>query len=78
MAASLLNLDKENEWFDHSGFLLDHNNPALMNESVLSHLTFHLLHLPVIAPPNKANPRDEAKAAACMAALPLKRRRGDS
>lgn len=52
-------------------------NPVLRNVTVMCYiygLIFHL-HSPVIAPPTKANPRDEAKAAACMAASPLKRKR---
>ena len=30
------------------------------------------VYTPVMTPPIKANPSDEARAAACMAALPLK------
>ena len=30
------------------------------------------VYTPVMTPPTKANPSDEARAAACMAALPLK------
>lgn len=57
-------------------------NPALSIElqrrlPVTSHIYDFIfyLHPPVTAPPTKANPRDEAKAAACMAASPLRRRR---
>lgn len=46
------------------------------SENKVSCVTFYDLifhrHPPVIAPPTKANPRDEAKAAACMVTLPLK------
>lgn len=35
-------------------------------------------HSPVIAPPTRANPRDEPRAAACMVALPLMIRRREN
>lgn len=38
-------------------------------------LIFFHFRPPVSTPPTKANPRDEAKAAACMAASPLKKKR---
>lgn len=59
MATSLLNLEEE------KGL----NTPLLFHAFPVCVLVFHtFLHSPVIAPPIKANPMDEAKAAACMAA----------
>lgn len=80
MAVSLWNLETENELFvqlfscSHKDFSLLHRIYVCMCvRALISHF-----HSPVIAPPTRANPRDEPRAAACMVALPLMIRRREN
>lgn len=76
MAASLLDLQKGNLSLNILFFSANLKISFIWKQKN-NNVFFHFrLHPPVNAPPANAKPRDEAKAAACMAALPLKRTRG--